>query len=219
MQKIYSRFFRCLGFIESLDKTKGLYAIKPSTDNQLGHEDKLEELRTKILGINEAKEKAMKIWLGKLKEMGIDSVPEDVDVYVDYQMKDLPVFGLYQFTPDVDDGVRTCIDQWNLIYGKKKGCQISTLTSNDLFKALISPKQVFNAYCGVKRIQQMMAVQKFKTPPFSCMSIHATPAKAYNHFGPVIGTTAPRFNLDNIHLVPSNIDKLLTCALEEEVGH
>jgi hypothetical protein len=218
VHNVFSRLARCLGFVESLDQTKGLYAIKPSTDNQLNHEGKVKELKEKIMSIEYGKKIAYRSWLLKLKEMGINEIPEDVDVYVDYQMKNLPVFGLFQFTPSVDDNVRTCVEQWNLIYGKNNKCVISTSDKNDIFKALVSPKQVFNAYCGVKKIQQMMAVQKYKKTDeeASCISIHRTPKKTYNHFGPFIGTTGPRFHLDNVHVVPSNMDKLLTCALDEK---
>lgn len=133
--------------------------------------------------------------------------------------------GLYQFSPDSRGNVRACIDNWN------RGSMLSSIPRDasveQMIKLLGDPSQSFNAFCGMKKIVQVLFVQVnsteakrthpenwlrdssgavtgLKPPSERCVSLHFN-GRAYNHFGPLQNSTR------------KNLEQVLRCALDKKL--
>lgn len=137
--------------------------------------------------------------------------------------------GLFQLSPDRKGNVHSCITAWNAHMDKVKPkddtCKVSTSISNKDFAAVLnSSSQAFNAFCGVQKVHDTMAVQvnttaswatspknkkdgKLKAGKDRCVSLNFKAGKAYNHFGPFQKTVAKKSE------GKSNLHSLYSCAL------
>jgi hypothetical protein len=123
--------------------------------------------------------------------------------------KPWPVVGMYQFNPK-GGNTGPCIEQWNQIVDKPE-CKIDGSSPTDVMRALASPGQTFNTFCGVQKIVQAFNSQvntkfvndpvkgktstdpsnilpngKLKAPKDRCVSLVARSGggNIYSHFGP-----------------------------------
>lgn len=102
--------------------------------------------------------------------------------------------GLFQFTPDINGNIHSCVKSWNKIFDKQNNCQIKN--NHDALSALSTSAQNFNAFCGVHKIIETAAIQMrsekisahFK-PGYECVSLQMRAGLAYNHFGPLQNST------------------------------
>ena len=125
--------------------------------------------------------------------------------------------GLYQFTPNSRGNIRPCLSRWNRLYSRcREGLNDP---QSEMTRLTGSPRQNFNAFCGVDKILQSFYVQvntlkSQNTHPSNisrgalinsddrCVSLHFYAGYSYNHFGPLQNTTR------------SNLDHLMTCTLD-----
>jgi hypothetical protein len=128
--------------------------------------------------------------------------------------------GLYQFSPDPNGNILSCVQNWN---GKHPTAKFpDSITKSGMIRTLGDESQRFNAYCGVNKILQMYHIQvntlshtkthpsnlvrgangkmAGKHPSERCVSPYFN-SKAYNHFGPLQNTTG------------SNLHRVLSCVL------
>jgi hypothetical protein len=124
------------------------------------------------------------------------SKPSGVKFYIDReQPKESALnIGLFQFTPNVNGNIQSCVKSWNKIFQGKNNCQIKN--NKDALSALSSSAQNFNAFCGIHKIIETAAIQmksektsaKFR-PGSECVSLQMRAGLAYNHFGPLQNST------------------------------
>jgi hypothetical protein len=153
------------------------------------------------------------------------SKPSGVKFYYDKAQKNPASalnIGLYQFAPDSNGNLQSCIRDWNQRW---PGQLISERASKaELIRILGDSHQVFNAFCGVNKLTQSFHVQVnttsstrthpanfnlnsrgkltgLKAPADRCVSLHFHSSKTYNHFGPLQNSTR------------RNLRELLQCAL------
>jgi hypothetical protein len=166
--------------------------------------------------------------------------PEGVKFYFDvWQTEAISKLniGLYQFSPSADGNIRPCLEEWNLrmkhitagvdrpgpLRGFTKSCVIDTTDKQQVFRALSSSSQAFNAFCGVQKVVGTFLIQAntaresstsgmnvvgtkkgvLRDPADRCVSPHLKSGHVYNHFGVLQGTTK------------DNLKKFLECALPD----
>jgi len=142
--------------------------------------------------------------------------------------KPWPVVGLYQFNPKFGN-VGPCVQQWNKLVTNPV-CQINGSSPADVMRALASPGQTFNAFCGVQKIVQsfnsqvntrngraldkdgsimtgvdisnMLPNGQIKAPQDRCVSLvtRSSRGRIYSHFGPWRNS------------VKDNMGKLINCV-------
>jgi|GEM_PF-2553883 len=66
--------------------------------------------------------------------------------------KPWPVVGMYQFNPK-GGNTGPCVEQWNEIVSNP-ACKINPSSSVEVMRALSSPGQTFNTFCGVQKVIQ-----------------------------------------------------------------
>ena len=124
--------------------------------------------------------------------------------------------GLYQFTPTASGNIFPCIDQWNEDY---PSCKVSRSSpQSEMIRTVGSSFQAFNAFCGINKVHQSFFVQvnttkststhpsnlssgRLLAPGNRCVSLHFSPGKTYQHFGPFMNSTG------------SNLGPLMNCVL------
>lgn len=183
LNKLWSKFFMCLGYMESLtladstesDQVADRYAWRrPAGVNM--HDDLYQSDPASVLGI-----------------------------------------GVFQFAPDVQGDIRSCVLEWNQLYPK---CQIDTKASwQQMLNVIGSAKQTFNAFCAAAKVTAMFSVQLnstdsvnthpanlsrglIKSASEKCVSPFMNVRRSYNHFGP----------LQNVH--KTTAEQVLTCTLK-----
>ncbi len=132
--------------------------------------------------------------------------------------KSWPVVGTYQFNPKFGN-VGPCVDQWNKIV-TNPACKINGSSPSDVMRALASPGQTFNTFCGVQKVVQAFNSQvntniptgvdtsnllpngQIKAPQDRCVSLVARSGagRIYSHFGPWRNS------------VKDNMGKLMNCV-------
>lgn len=142
--------------------------------------------------------------------------------------------GVYQFkfgdldTPNGDvmsSNIGPCVDQWNEIY--KNRCPIEHKLDS-YAKALTSPGQGFNIFCGTQKVLQSFNVQvhtqnpamtakqnlkpdgTLKDPKDRCVHPFWKGGRAYNHFGP-LANSAPKGSILSLPSFPGNLKILTDC--------
>ncbi len=199
LQDLWTRFFGCLAYSESLGDADA----------------------------NNARSSVISKVRAGMRGMGINDfhpLPGVKHYYDSWQSKPASRIniGLYQFSPVSTGNVRSCVMRWNELYGRKSvsidgrsySCKLPENDNRSLARILGSQAQSFNSFCGVQKVLQTFWVQSNTTkstgtypgnlrkePEDRCVSFHMLAGKAYNHFGPFQNTTG------------KNLKKLFSCAL------
>jgi len=228
LEELWTGLMGCLGHIESLDTRKGLYFNLPSL-----FQDDMDEAQKKAVvdsyyeervAEKNSKEKALKDYMASLNL----EAPADVKVYF-YMRKgqskpDDLTLGLYQFENNPAGNIQGCIDKWNRTYGTKKdssgnSCYIAKNRAA-VTRALMSPQQSFNIFCGIHKLQQSFAIQahmsvgpknKSAKANEKCVTPFIYAGLGYMHYGS-LHLTAPSIPLTNgTAKAPAATDKFLSC--------
>lgn len=127
---------------------------------------------------------------------GRNDKPKGVKFYIDReQPKESQLnIGLFQFTPNINGNIHSCVLAWNELFNQKQNCQIKN--NSDVLNALSTSGQNFNVFCGIHKIIETSAVQMksekssahFKAGE-ACVSLQMRAGLAYNHFGPLQNST------------------------------
>jgi hypothetical protein len=127
---------------------------------------------------------------------GKDEKPAGVKFYIDRdQPKESALnIGLFQFTPNINGNIQSCVKSWNKIFHQQKNCQIKN--NDDVLSALSTSAQNFNTFCGVHKIIETASIQMRSEkssahfrPGQECISLQMRAGLAYNHFGPLQNST------------------------------
>jgi hypothetical protein len=127
---------------------------------------------------------------------GEKSKPSGVKFYRDrLQPKESELnIGLFQFTPNINGNIHSCVMSWNKIFKTNQSCQIKN--NKDVIDALSTNAQNFNVYCGLHKILETASIQLKSNnanahfhPGEECVSLHMRAGLAYNHFGPLQNST------------------------------
>jgi hypothetical protein len=129
--------------------------------------------------------------------------------------------GLFQFVLFRGGNIQPCLVSWQA-QGLPGGNVRSDLDIEEMGHFVGSPGQSFNAFCGMNKIVQTLAINALTTDasrthpsnrvngglkpsPQRCVSLHNR--RAYAHFGPLIRTSTSTAGYT------SNLEKVMSCAV------
>ncbi len=142
--------------------------------------------------------------------------------------------GLYQFMPSSNGNIIPCVDTWNQTY-RQPSCQIAK-TEPHTARALLSPGQNFNAFCGVQKIVHAISTQVntssslgtdranhragrrageilLAPPAQRCVTLYGRGGRGrmYAHFGPLRNSVMNR-KTPSGERIPDNMEALFDCV-------
>lgn len=200
------------------NKLRGEYLAHRSYNSKLQigqHWSKLTSCLAYVESLSTADSSASKAIAKRYSPSGYDK-PPGVGFYEDPNQppESKLNMGVYQFTPDIEGNIKSCVRQWNGMY---PNCAFPSNSSfSDIFKVLGSEYQTFNIFCGINKIHQMFSVQvnttnktfthiknivgsKIKKSGERCVSLNFYSGYSYNHFGPFQNSTG------------NNLKELMSC--------
>jgi hypothetical protein len=221
----WTQFMGCLAYSESL-QTADSEGVDQRFQNALNKHPTAEPFFQNTAGqtvrpqgvlIHEDRQGEFFIELRKAAAEG--SLNAERRAELEKQFEPWPVVGMFQFDPKFFGNVAQCVHQWNKIVDKPE-CKIEPRSTADILRALASPGQTFNTFCGAQKIVQAFNSQvntnmatgvdtsnilpggRIKAPKDRCVSLVARSGRGriYSHFGPLRNS------------VKDNLGRLMGCV-------